>query len=126
MRNFRNLQIWTKSITLAKEIYLLTGKFPGSEKFGITSQIQRAAVSIASNIAEGTSRKSQNDFIRFLEMSLGSAYEVETQLVIAKEIGYLTNEQYNNQMVELTILQKQINQLISTIRKNQKPKTKNQ
>lgn len=116
MRNFRNFEIWKRSIELSKVIYEVTKLFPSNERFGLTSQIQRAAVSIASNIAEGSSRKSEADFARFLEISLGSAFEVETQLTIAKEIGYLDDINYVKILSEINIIQKQINSLITKIR----------
>lgn len=117
MRNFRNLDIWKLSIELSKEIYIITNDFPTNERFGLSSQIQRASVSIASNIAEGSSRKSEIDFARFLEISLGSAFEVETQLTIAKEIEYIDNTIYEANINRLNILQKKINTLITKIRK---------
>ena len=116
MRNFRNLEIWNKAISLSKNIYVWTNQFPDKERFGLISQIQRASVSIASNIAEGSSRRSEVDFARFLEIAQGSAFEVETQLTIAKEIGYIKEDQFEKIFIELTILQKQINQLITKIR----------
>ena len=115
MRNFRKLEVWHRAVRLSQSIYLLTGSFPARERFGMSSQLQRAAVSVASNIAEGASRRSQLDFARFLQMSLGSAFEVETQLLIAREIGYLTPEKLDEELEELTILQKQINQLITKV-----------
>jgi four helix bundle protein len=116
MRNFRNLEIWNKAISLSKNIYVLTNQFPDKERFGLISQLQRAAVSIASNIAEGSSRRSETDFARFLEISQGSAFEIETQLTIAKEIGYIKEDQFVDMITELNIIQKQINQLITKIR----------
>jgi len=117
MRDFRKLEIWSNAIKLTKEIYYISDGFPEKEKFGLTSQVRRAAVSIPSNIAEGASRRSQPDFVRLLEIALGSAFEVETQLIIAKEIGYIEEGTFAKCLDELTILQKQINQLISSIRK---------
>ena len=76
MRNFRNLEIWTRGIELVKEIYKLTSKFPSNEKFGLISQMQRASVSIPSNIAEGCSRNSDVEFKRFLEIAIGSSFEL--------------------------------------------------
>ena len=116
MRNFKNFQIWERSIILAKDIYELTERFPTNEKYGLSSQIQRATVSIASNIAEGSSRKSEKDFARFLEMAIGSAFEVETQLTIAKEIGYLNDARFIEIQSELIIIQKQISQFITKLR----------
>ena len=74
MHNFRKLDIWLKSMDLVVEIYNLTSVFPNHEKFGLSSQMQRSAVSIPSNIAEGSAKSSNKDFARFLEMSLGSSY----------------------------------------------------
>ena len=101
---------------MAKDIYELTERFPTNEKYGLSSQIQRATVSIASNIAEGSSRKSEKDFARFLEMAIGSAFEVETQLTIAKEIGYLNDARFIEIQSELIIIQKQISQFITKLR----------
>ena len=123
MRNFRKLDIWKKAIELTKLIYKITDDFPATEKYGLKSQIQRAAVSDASNIAEGSSRRSEVDFARFLEMSIGSAFEVETQLIIAKELGYISKSNYESILSHIQILQKQINALLAKIRQayNQKP-----
>lgn len=87
-----------------------------SEKFGLANQIQRATVSIASNIAEGSSRTSEKDFAHFLEISLGSSFEVETQLLISKNLNYISDEEYMKATEELTILQKQLNVFINKLR----------
>ena len=96
MRNFKELKIWQKGFEIAVKSYKLTSRFPKEEKFGITSQITRAAVSIPSNIAEGSSRSSEKDYQRFIEISLGSTYELETQLLIAQAVqfgdAHFTNE----------------------------------
>jgi four helix bundle protein len=118
MRDFRNLEIWKKSVGFTILIYRLTDQFPDKEKFGLTSQLRRASVSMASNIAEGASRNSETDFARYLEISMGSAFEIETQLIVSQEIGYITSEEYNSALETLTVIQKQINQLISKIRNN--------
>ncbi|MGC4102752.1 four helix bundle protein [Ferruginibacter sp.] len=86
MKNYKELIVWQKSIELVKKIYLLVKQFPPEEKYGLVSQITRAAVSIPANIAEGSSRNSDKDYARFLQISLGSAFEVQTYLVIAKEM----------------------------------------
>lgn len=117
MRNFRNLDIWKNAVQLAKQVYLLTAKLPGKEKYGLCSQLQRASVSIPSNIAEGSARKSEADFARYLEMALGSAFEVETQLIIAKDVDYISEKTLQTILSDLHKLQKQINQLISKIRR---------
>ena len=89
-RSYRDLEVWKLSIDLVKQVYQVTQNFPVSEKFGLINQIRRAAVSIPSNIAEGQGRNSTKEFKRFLAISLGSLAELETQLIIAKEIEYLT------------------------------------
>ena len=88
-RSYRDLEVWKLSIELVKAIYQITAQFPASEKFGLIQQIRRAAVSIPSNIAEGQFRNSTKEFKQFLAIALGSAAELETQLIIAKEIDYL-------------------------------------
>lgn len=92
MRNFKELKIWQKGFQIAVKSFKLTGMFPKEEKFGISVQITKAAVSIPSNIAEGSSRSSEKDYNRFLEISLGSSFELETQLLIAEAVGYGDNE----------------------------------
>jgi len=87
--NHKDLEVWRKSIFLVKKIYKLTEKMPDSEKYGLTAQMRRAAVSITSNLAEGSARDSENEFIKFLYYSLGSAAELETQLIISQELGFL-------------------------------------
>ncbi len=90
MFNFEKLQVWRKSIVLADLIYGLTRSFPVEERFGLTSQMRRSAVSISSNLAEGSSRSSRTDFRRFIELATGSAYELSSQSVIARNQGLLT------------------------------------
>ena len=93
MNTHKNLEIWKRSIQLVTDIYKLTKKFPSDEKYGLTNQLRRAAVSVPSNIAEGAARKSKKEFINFLYVSIGSLSEIETQLIIAKNLNYLdTND----------------------------------
>ncbi len=87
----KDLDVWKLSIQFVKEVYQLTVQFPSEEKFGLITQIRRAAISIPSNIAEGAARNSVKDYIRFLYISLGSLSELETQLIIAGELGYSTD-----------------------------------
>ena len=88
IKTHKDLDVWKLSIQLVKDIYQLTSKFPSEEKFGLVAQIRRAAVSIPSNIYEGAARNSDKDYIRFLYISLGSLSEIETQLIIAEELGF--------------------------------------
>jgi four helix bundle protein len=90
--NFKNLDVWKLSRELCKEIYEATSSFPVEEKFGLTSQMRRCAISIPSNIAEGTSRMSDKDFARFLDISLGSCFELETQVILADDLGFFDKE----------------------------------
>ncbi|WP_029272782.1 four helix bundle protein [Flavobacterium sp. KJJ] len=95
MSHFRKILVWQKSITLVTKIYKATSTFPKEEMFGLTSQIRRSSVSIPSNIAEGSGRESNKDFLRFLYISLGSIFEMQTQLEIAKNIIYIKEEEFN-------------------------------
>jgi four helix bundle protein len=85
--SFRDLAVWQRSVELALQIYKLTAKFPDSEKFGLTNQLRRASVSVASNIAEGYGRSTRGEYLLFLGHARGSIFEVETQIVIAKALG---------------------------------------
>lgn len=89
IESYRSLLVWKKSVDFAVLVYQLLGRFPKSELYGLTSQMQRAAVSIPSNIAEGKERQSDRDFARFIAIALGSLAELETQFLIAKRLGYL-------------------------------------
>jgi len=105
MRNFRNYEIWKECIEIVKIVYSISSLLPKEEKFGICSQIQRAAVSIPSNIAEGCSRNSEIEFKRFLEIALGSAFEIETQLLIISELKMIDEKEINNTISRLNSLQ---------------------
>jgi four helix bundle protein len=96
MSDFRKLLIWQKSMALITKIYVSTKNFPKEEIFGLTSQIRRCSISIPSNIAEGFARESDKDFLRFLNISVGSLFEMQTQLEIAKNISYLKEDDFNN------------------------------
>ena len=85
----KDLDVWKESMLLAKEVYLLTKGFPKEELYGITSQIRRASVSVPSNIAEGAARSSDKEFIQFLYISLGSISELETQLLLSRDLGFI-------------------------------------
>ena len=112
MRNFRELDVWKDSINLAKEVYLLIEKLPDSEKFGLRSQISRCVVSIPANIAEGSANDSQKDFVRFLQISLGSAFELETHIIICKELSFISIADENILNEKINILDKRINTLM--------------
>lgn len=117
MRAFKKLEIWNNGMQVVKEVYILTRHLPDSEKFGLVSQMQRCSVSIPSNIAEGCSRNSELEFKRFLEISIGSAFELETQMIICNELGFLSSIETEPVLKKLNMLQKQLNGLISKIAK---------
>jgi four helix bundle protein len=94
VRPHENLEVWKKSIDTALIVYRVTESFPKEEKFGLISQLRKASVSIAANIAEGAARTSKKEFCHFLSNAQGSASEVETELLIAYRLGYVTNEKY--------------------------------
>lgn len=105
---FKDFKVWQKSMAVAKEVYLISATFPPDERFGLTSQVRRCAVSIPSNIAEGSGRNSNADFARFLAISLGSAYELETQLLLAELLNFIEIKQLETLLEQLTEIQKMI------------------
>ncbi len=109
MHNFRKLDIWLKSMDLVTEIYKLTNTFPNHERFGLISQMQRAAVSCPTNIAEGSAKSSAKDFARFLEIAQGSLLELETELLIAFNLNYIDSMSCDGIQHKLIELQKMIN-----------------
>ena len=106
--NFRQLRIWLDSVELTTEVYQLTQTFPIQHKFGLASQLYRAAVSIPSNIAEASSRKSEKEFAHFVSLSLGSAFELETQLIIAEKCRIGEDFDYQALAMKVQTLQRQI------------------
>lgn len=112
------MEIWVKGIKLVRSIYEITRLFPKSESFGLTSQIQRAAVSIPSNIAEGHARGHKAEFRQFLFIALGSLAELETQLIIASELSYLDSTKKAKILEEMDVLGKQIRALVSKLTPN--------
>jgi len=116
-RNFREYKVWQDAVSYASEIYKVTATLPYFERKGLCDQLQRAVVSISSNIAEGSARPSDADFAHFLDTSLGSAYEVETQLQIAKNIGYIQDDRFTLLKTTLIDIEQQLSNLISFIRK---------
>ena len=116
-RNFRNYPVWQQAVEYATKMYKITSDMPYFEKKGLCDQLQRAAVSISSNVAEGSARTSDSEFAHFLDIALGSAYEVETQLLISKNVGYIDINIYNQLLDELISIEKQLTGLVNSIRK---------
>lgn len=112
MKSYKELTVYQDSIKLVSEIYKVTGEFPNSEIYGLTSQIRRSAVSIPSNIAEGAKRNHIKENIQFLHISLGSASELDTQLEISKVLEFITKHQYDELSLKLLSLTKRLHGVI--------------
>ena len=116
MHNFKKLDIWINSLELSKFIYLKTAQFPKEEQFGLISQIRRSSISIVSNIAEGSSRRSNKEFSRFLEIAIGSCYEIETQLLIAIDLNFISFDKTGEIIKELNEIIKMISRFKSNLK----------
>jgi four helix bundle protein len=118
MRDFRKYRIWQDAVSITNDVYNITEGFPRKEIYGLSNQLQRAAVSIASNIAEGASRESAVEFAHFLEIAIGSAFEAETQLIIAYQRNYLSQDSFQKIISFLQEEEKSINTFIQTLKPN--------
>ncbi len=116
MKDYKDLLVWNKSIEFVTDIYALVKFLPKEETYALSDQMRRASVSIPSNIAEGANRKSTKEYIQFLYSALGSASEVETQMIIAKNVGYFKD--INKHLAKLTEIKKMINGLISSLQRS--------
>ena len=108
MKTHHELTVWKKSIDFVTTVYKITEEYPKTEIYGLTNQVRRAVVSVPSNIAEGAARISKKEFSHFLSISLGSISEVETQLIVSRNLNYITNEQLENLLSELIEIRKMI------------------
>lgn len=115
--NFKELKVWQNSRELVKKVYVATVEFPNNEQYGLTSQIRRSSISIVSNIAEGSGRGTDKDFSRFLNLSLGSAYELETQLILAYDLELVTKEIFEKISDNINEVQKMLYGLIKSLNK---------
>lgn len=118
MNNYKELKVWQKAVELTTEIYTLTGSFPKEEQFWLVNQLRRAASSVPSNIAEGAGRDSEKEFKHFLSIALGSSFETETQLIIAKNIGFIADNQLITITEHLSEIQKMLRGLQKTLNMN--------
>lgn len=121
-QKYTELEVWKRARIFASNIYLLTAKFPKEETYGLTSQIRRCAISIASNIAEGSGRQHAKETVQFLTMARGSLYEIETQLYISKDINIISDDHLNLCLTEIETIGKLINGYIRYISLNTPPK----
>ena len=116
MHNFKELKVWQLSRDLVKEIYEVTAEFPSSEKYGLVSQLRRCTVSVPTNIAEGSGRNTDKDFAHFLNISLGSAYELETLLILSFDVNLISEDMLNKFSTKISEIQKMTFGLIKTLR----------
>jgi four helix bundle protein len=115
MRDFHELKVWQKAHHFALNLYRHTQQFPAEERFGLTSQLRRAAVSVPSNIAEGCGREGDRDFARFLSIAGGSASEAEYQLLLARDLGYLPEERHRPLDAQINEVKRMLNSFIRTL-----------
>jgi four helix bundle protein len=113
--DYKDLEVWKKSIEVVTDIYRITAAFPDAEKFGLSNQMRRASVSIPSNIAEGSARYHSKDFIHFIRIADGSAAELETQLIISRKLGFATDIELL--LSEIAIIRRMMAALIKSLRK---------
>ena len=118
LKSFKDLKVWQKSYTLCLEIYKISVKFPKEERYGLTSQVRRAAVSVPSNIAEGYGRKTKADYCRALYIAYGSLCEVETQILLSGDLGFLPEDLMANILENLSEVERMLKALIKSLEKN--------
>ena len=116
-KSYRDLEVWKKAMRLAKRIYQVTQKFPNEERFGLTSQLRRAAVSVPSNLAEGHARFGAGEFSRFLSIAMGTVAELETQILLSQELGYIKEALTLELLAELDAIGKMLRGLAKSIEK---------
>jgi four helix bundle protein len=116
MQNYKELDVWQKAVTLATGLYELTSTFPDTERYGLVAQIRRAVTSVPANIAEGWGRGSTKEYIQFLLIARGSLMEVETHLIIARNLHYLDEGRLSPVLKRLEDIAKMLNRLISSLR----------
>jgi len=117
MKNFKKLKVWQKGIKLVVDIYKKSKNFPKEELYGLTSQMRRSAISIPSNIAEGSGRSSAKELNRFLDISLGSSFELETQIIIAHKLEFITDDEFDDFTEKVQEEQKMITGLQKSLNK---------
>ena len=115
MASYKELKVWQKGIHLVKDIYKVTDAFPKGEHFGLVDQLRRASISIPSNIAEGNGRHSRGDYIHYLHIARGSCYEMETQVIISKELGFLDEAQYQSLSTQIDEVGRMLNAMIQKL-----------
>ena len=115
-RDFRKIKAWQRAHALTLQVYRVTSGFPGDERFGLVSQMRRACASIATNVAEGCGRDTNKELARFIDIATGSASEVEYQLLLARDLGYLPEDEHRNLTTEVTEIRRMLLAFNSKIR----------
>ena len=117
MRNYQDLQVWTKSHSLTLDLYRLSRSFPREEIYGVTSQLRRAAMSIGANLAEGCGRRTSTELARFVRIALGSASELDYHLIICRDLGFLKDGDFSRSAKNLTEVRKMLTSFLSSVQK---------
>jgi four helix bundle protein len=115
MRNYRDLQVWSKAHNLTLELYRISREFPRDEIYGITSQLRRAAVSIGANLAEGCGRRGSAELARFVRVALGSASELDYHLLLSRDLGFMTSDDFSTASVKLTEVRKMLTSFLQSV-----------
>jgi four helix bundle protein len=115
MRNYRDLQVWKKTHDLALELYRVSQRFPREEIYGITGQLRRAAVSIGANLAEGCGRRTSTELARFVRIALGSASELDYQLLLSRDLGFMAAEEFTSASASLTEVRKMLTSFLNSV-----------
>jgi four helix bundle protein len=116
IRDYKELDVWKKSVALTTELYKLTSRFPDTERYGLGSQIRRATTSIAANVAEGWGRGSTGEYIQFLTVARGSLMELETHLIVAFNLHFLNSDEFHGVLRPIQDIGKMLNRLIGVLR----------
>jgi len=117
MHNFKELKVWQKTRVMVKEVYIITSKFPVEERYNLVAQMRSCSVSVMSNIAEGAGRGSDAGFARFLDMALGSCFELESQLIVSTDLEFITQKGFDEIVEKVSEVQKMLIGLINKFRK---------
>jgi four helix bundle protein len=124
MRNYRDLQVWTKAHKLTLDLYRVSQAFPREEIYGITSQLRRAAVSIGANLAEGCGRRTSTELARFVRIATGSASELDYHLLLSRDLGFINNEDFNRTSSDLTEVRKMLTSFLISVEEQIELKSK--
>ena len=120
IKNYKDLEVWKRAINLVSRVYAITKCFPKGEMFGLTNQMRRCAVSIPSNIAEGSARNSTKEYIRFLYIAFGSLTELETQIIISQELRFINENESNLLQEQISVISKMLQGLIKYLNSKEK------